>query len=90
MFSPDNGKNVVQIDDENIYFTAGTWVYHYTYDESAVTLQNTITSNSYENLATGLDIDDYYVYVTNGWGLTVFKQSQLRLYTTIQNSVKDL
>ncbi len=76
-FSPSDGKNVVKIDANNIYIAAGTsGVYQYSYDTSDATLVNHIQSSSYTNMAAGLDADNKYVYIANGWAVTAYKKTE--------------
>lgn len=77
VFSPADGKNVLRMDNSNIYFSAGSsGVYHYTYDTSNAAFQRRVVSNIYSNMACGLDMDSHYVYVANASALTVFKKSE--------------
>ncbi len=76
--TPSDGKNVVSVYQNNIYLSAGdNGLLVYTYDENGAELSHHYKSETYKNLANAVCYEQNYVYLSNGWALSVMKASEL-------------
>jgi hypothetical protein len=76
--TPSDGKNVVSVNQNNIYLSAGdNGLLVYTYDENEAELSHHYKSETYKNLANAVYFEQNYVYISNGWALSVMKSSDL-------------
>ena len=76
--TPSDGKNVVSVHENNIYLSAGdNGLLVYTFDENGATLSHHYKSTAYKNLANAVCYEQNYVYLSNGWALSVMKSSEL-------------
>ena len=85
---PNNGKNVIAIDGNNLYvcrgaagmyvydMTSGNEVWHYQMPNAQIENEESDKQGQYKALANGLFVDDKYVYVAYGsYGIVVLDKS---------------
>ena len=85
---PNNGKNVIAIDGNNLYvcrgaagmyvydMTSGNEVWHYQMPNAQIENEESEKQGQYKALANGLFVDDKYVYVAYGsYGIVVLDKS---------------
>ena len=85
---PNNGKNVIAIDGNNLYvcrgaagmyvydMTSGNEVWHYQMPNAQIEKEDSDKKGQYKALANGLFVDDKYVYIAYGsYGIVVIDKN---------------